>query len=406
MGVLALQVSAGGSLANTLVGLGQLAAAQQRVAAPLMSSSSAVSAISSSTTASSVKVAMTGCVVGSDALGEFAAAQLGAAGVEVVPTQPPTSSATGVVMVFTTSDAQRSFLSSFSSEDRIVLTDELKATIARARIVVVEGYMWEVQGAGEVLPEIIRHARSCGTLVALTAGDVSVIERHATKVLAAIEAGVDLWFGNEAEAAALVQHVQQQKQQRHQQLDMLNSASSMQLERLDSSDSSSSSMLNNQHSDVGVSHGQECALELAGICPMVVVTDGSRGSYITALGQLVVVPPYWRATPPVDTCGAGDAYAAGLLYGFLRGLDLHSMGHVAAKTASAVISRHGPQLLPEDADWVAAGLAQQQGGFAAAAAIASAAAAVQKGPVSATAAGVVTGVSIMEGTSGLSSTVS
>jgi hypothetical protein len=39
---------------------------------------------------------------------------------------------------------------------------------------------------------------------------------------------------------------------------------------------------------------------------------------------------------------------------------MHSMGHIAAKTASAVISRHTPQLLPEDADWVIAGLTWQQ----------------------------------------------
>lgn len=379
--ILILQVSAGGSLANILVGLGQLAAARQRIASlhcsnnhAAATSSTPISAATSSSNPMTIKVAMTGCVVGSDALGEFAAAQLEAAAVEVVPTQPPSSSATGVVMVLTTPDAQRSFLSSFSSKDRIVLTYELKATVARSRLVVIEGYMWEVQGAAEVIPEIIRHARSCGTLVALTAGDASVVQRHASKVLAAIDAGIDIWFGNEVEAAALVcsikhQQAQQGPQQQVQHSITANTSSAwqqtaqMQLERADSTDSSSSNVLNNQVHGRPVSHGQECALELASICPMIVVTDGSRGSYITALGQLIVVPPYWNANSPVDTCGAGDAYAAGLLYSFLTGLDLHSMGQVAAKTASAVISKHGPQLLPEDADWVAAGMLQQQGGL-------------------------------------------
>jgi hypothetical protein len=228
------------------------------------------------------------------------------------------------------------------------------------------------------------------------------------QVVEAIAAGADIWFGNEAEAAALVQHMhaQQAEQQaraaleQQQQRDAAPSPdtledeeldfTAMQLERLGSaaannkaagsngSSSSSTSgsspaspVVNNNSSSSGQQlSGMDAALQLASACPMVVVTDGSRGSYITALGQLVVVPPYWSTQPPVDTCGAGDAYAAGLLYGFLCGLDLHSMGHLAAKTASAVISKHGPQLTPDDAEWVVAGLRKvsRSSGAAAAAA--------------------------------------
>jgi sugar/nucleoside kinase (ribokinase family) len=211
------------------------------------------------------------------------------------------------------------------------------------------------------------------------------------QVVEAIAAGADIWFGNEAEAAALVQHMHAQQAEQQQARTALEQqqqrdASSpdtledeeqdftaMQLERLGSSaannkggagssssstsGSSPASPVNNTNgSSVQQLSGMDAALQLASACPMVVVTDGSKGSYITALGQLVVVPPYWSTSPPVDTCGAGDAYAAGLLYGFLCGLDLHSMGHLAAKTASAVISKHGPQLTPDDAEWVVAGL--------------------------------------------------
>lgn len=209
-------------------------------------------------------------------------------------------------------------------------------------------------------------------------------------MLEAIAAGVDMWLGNEAEAAALVQHLHKQqaeqqtlaqaalqKEQQQQQQppwmvedDDEQDFTAMQLERLgsgaannscSSSTAASPTAVQQQQQQQHSHNGQVAALQLASACPMVVVTDGSRGSYITALGQLVVVPPYWRANPPVDTCGAGDAYAAGLLYGFLMGLDLHSMGSLAAKTASAVISRHGPQLTPEDADWVVAGLPSKAG---------------------------------------------
>ncbi|WIA33033.1 hypothetical protein OEZ86_006190 [Tetradesmus obliquus] len=393
------QVSAGGSLANTLVGLGQLTAAQER-------SDSSSSTPASTASTDSVRVGMTGCVGGSDALGEFARAQLQAAGVDVVG-PGPTSNATGVVMVFTTPDAQRSFLSSFSSEDSLHMSQQLQDAAASARLLLIEGYMWETEGAAEAIPALVRHARSVGTLVALTAGDAGVVERHGAKVLQAIAAGVDIWFGNEAEAAALVQHLhaQQAEQQQaraaleQQQQDAVaadlledeeQDFTAMQLERLGSSaannkaagiggssaSSSASSPASHSSSSNGMQQpsGMDAALQLASACPMVVVTDGSKGSYITAMGQLVVVPPYWSTKPPVDTCGAGDAYAAGLLYGFLCGLDLHSMGHLAAKTASAVIAKHGPQLSPEDAEWVVAGLRRpSRAGVAAAAATASSA---------------------------------
>jgi sugar/nucleoside kinase (ribokinase family) len=446
------QVSTGGSLANSLVGIAQLAAARLRS----LDTAAAAAAAGSSAPSSGrpqqlqqqqqrrLRVAMAGCIGGSDALGEFGRAQLDAAGVELLcvdaddgtlpaaaaaggsSSAAPASAAaaaaaarwsgssTGTVMVFTTPDAQRSFLSSFSAEDAMRLTPALLSAVARARCVVLEGYLWELPGAADVVPAVVRHARAVGTLVVLTAGDASVVQRHGAKVLAAMRAGVDMLVCNEKEAEALVAHLnaqqqeqqeqeqeqqQQQQQQQAKQQDggvaaaRLQVPAVAQLEHVHLDPQGSASIdggddadrrqqlgcdsANNSAASAGAaaaaragvaagaaaplpvvssSEGQAAACELAGVCPMVVVTDGSRGSYITALGQLVVVPPFWRSQRPVDTCGAGDAYFAGLLFAFLHGMDLHAMGHMAAKTASAVISRHGPQLQPLDADWVAGAL--------------------------------------------------
>ena len=51
----------------------------------------------------------------------------------------------------------------------------------------------------------------------------------------------------------------------------------------------------------------------------------------------------------MDTCGAGDAYTAGFLYGFLAGLDVASIGRFSARVASAVISRPGACLSAAEA---------------------------------------------------------
>ncbi|MEE1829765.1 adenosine kinase [Streptomyces sp. SP17KL33] len=51
----------------------------------------------------------------------------------------------------------------------------------------------------------------------------------------------------------------------------------------------------------------------------VVATDGERGAYHLVDGELSHVPPVAPPTPVVDSNGAGDAFAAGYLFGRLTG---------------------------------------------------------------------------------------
>jgi sugar/nucleoside kinase (ribokinase family) len=47
----------------------------------------------------------------------------------------------------------------------------------------------------------------------------------------------------------------------------------------------------------------------------------------------------------VDTTGAGDAYAAGFLFGLTEGKDLAECGRLGSLAASEVISHMGPRPL-------------------------------------------------------------
>lgn len=83
-------------------------------------------------------------------------------------------------------------------------------------------------------------------------------------------------------------------------------------------------------------------------CPFVSVTDGAEGSYIGVAGEVIYVSP--ASCIPVDTCGAGDAYAAGILYGILKGVsDLKGLGNLAARVAAVVVGQQGTRLRQEDA---------------------------------------------------------
>ena len=75
---------------------------------------------------------------------------------------------------------------------------------------------------------------------------------------------------------------------------------------------------------------------------LVAVTYGEHGSELIRGGDVVRIPV---AAPdvPSDPTGAGDAYRAGLLKGFLLGLDLSLTGRIAALAATYAIERHGTQ---------------------------------------------------------------
>lgn len=100
---------------------------------------------------------------------------------------------------------------------------------------------------------------------------------------------------------------------------------------------------------------------LSHFVPLVSVTDGPRGSYIGVKGEAVYIPPF--PCVPVDTCGAGDAYASGLLYGILRGMsDLKGMGTLASRTAATVVGQQGTRLRVQDAVELAESFSFHSGG--------------------------------------------
>eukprot|EP00892_Ulva_mutabilis_P002286 jgi/Ulvmu1/12058/UM083_0071.1 len=307
------QINAGGSLANTLAGCAVLARAAHDMDPDGVPESS---------------IGMAG-MIGDDHLGGYFQQQLLSSGVKWLGMPSPGSS-TGTVLVLTTPDAQRSFLS-LPSASGVSLCPAVAGGMASARMLVIEGYLWEMPDAQQVIRQAIALARAAGSVVAMTAADVSVVCKHREAMLEAAGAS-DVIFTNAEEARALVGEGLE--------------AASHALVHDDS--------LSIVHSRPKTTEAD--AMQLGRVCPTAVVTDGSRGSCIAALGSLHVVPPHWAKDAPVDTCGAGDAYAAGFLHAYLRGLSVRQMGEFAAATASSVIAHQGPSLHYDDARTLVASL--------------------------------------------------
>jgi len=91
-----------------------------------------------------------------------------------------------------------------------------------------------------------------------------------------------------------------------------------------------------------------------------IVTRGPKGSEIHTTEGMVQVPAA-NAMRVVDPTGCGDAYRAGLIFGFMRDMDLATVGRVASLMGALKIEHLGPQNQRFDFDEFAEQFRQQFG---------------------------------------------
>jgi len=78
---------------------------------------------------------------------------------------------------------------------------------------------------------------------------------------------------------------------------------------------------------------------LAEITKIAVVKVGSKGSFIMKDGKKEVIKPF--AANCIDTTGAGDLYASGFLYGYVKGYELQYCGKIGSYLASKIVEEIG-----------------------------------------------------------------
>lgn len=84
-------------------------------------------------------------------------------------------------------------------------------------------------------------------------------------------------------------------------------------------------------------HGKSSLDELKYLCRLVALKMGKDGSIVSDGKDKHIIPAY--DTQIVNTCGAGDAYASGFLYGQILGLPINECGHLGSYLASRVCGR-------------------------------------------------------------------
>jgi sugar/nucleoside kinase (ribokinase family) len=73
---------------------------------------------------------------------------------------------------------------------------------------------------------------------------------------------------------------------------------------------------------------------------LMIVTDGAKGAHIVGRGEMMHIPPHMLKARD-NSVGAGDAYAAGFFYGYVRGLKLQDCGELGAEAANEILDIPG-----------------------------------------------------------------
>jgi len=90
------------------------------------------------------------------------------------------------------------------------------------------------------------------------------------------------------------------------------------------------------------SSDEKTARALASEVDIFCLKKGDRGSSIFSKGEEFSIPAY--PAKVVDTTGAGDFYAAGVLFGLSRGKSLDESGHLGAMLAGKIVEKFGATL--------------------------------------------------------------
>ena len=86
----------------------------------------------------------------------------------------------------------------------------------------------------------------------------------------------------------------------------------------------------------------DAAVELSKFCDIAVAKLGEKGSIIQQKNTQLRINPV--PANAIDTTGAGDIYAAAILYGLSQGADLERSANLGSYIASIVVAKLGARL--------------------------------------------------------------
>ena len=234
--------------------------------------------------------------VSNDQLGEVFAHDMRSVGVSFDMAPATSGPETARCLILVTPDAQRTMNTFLGISALLEPSDIEQATAASGQLLFCEGYLWDVDSAKQAIRLALDYAHAAGRKTALTLSDTFCVARHKTEFLELVGGPVDIVFANRAELFEL-------------------------------------------YDTTSLDEGLE---RLRVDAELGCVTLGKEGSILVTDTETIHIEAA-EIAPVVDTTGAGDQYAAGLLFGLAKGFELKRCGDLGSLAAAEVISHVGPR---------------------------------------------------------------
>lgn len=229
-----------------------------------------------------------------DALGRFYADAMARGGTDFV--NPPVTAGelpTSRSMIFVSPDGERS-MNTYLGISAELGSDDVDADVAaEAQILLLEGYLYDKDKGKTAFERASTACRAAGGRAGITLSDPFCVDRHRKDFQRMVETQMDYVIGNAQEWSALYE---------------------------------------TDDLDAALRRAAAC-------CPLVVCTRSGDP-------VILIENETWQEVPvtpvvPVDATGAGDQFAAGLLYGLASERDLEVCGRMGVTAAAEVIRHFG-----------------------------------------------------------------
>jgi sugar/nucleoside kinase (ribokinase family) len=229
-----------------------------------------------------------------DQLGEIFSHDMRASGIHFAVPPAAEGPSTARCLILVTPDAQRTMNTYLGACVDLCPDDVDQELVRRGKVLYLEGYLWDKPKAKEAFIKAARIANEAGRQVALSLSDSFCVARHRDSFLDLVARHVDILFANETEIKALY----------------------------------------------ATDSFEQAVRQARGQTKLAALTRGSQGSVlITASEEIEIAAEHVERV--IDTTGAGDLYAAGVLFGVTHGESLGAAGRRGSIAAAEVISHFG-----------------------------------------------------------------
>ncbi len=235
--------------------------------------------------------------VAHDTYGEFYVQDMQKSGIRF-PVKPAAEEGlpTGTCVVLTTPDAERTMCTHLGISTSLDEHDIDREQLAQCSISYVEGYLWDAEKPRQACKKAFRLSNELGIRTAFTFSDAFLVDRFPDEFREIVTKYCDIVFCNADEARRFCKK-----------------------ESLD-----------------------ECSKELGAMAELVFITDSAKGCYVIENGHSTLVEGF--SVKAIDSVGAGDAFAGGVLFGLARGHSPQESARWGNKLASEVVATVGPRL--------------------------------------------------------------